>query len=195
MDDLLARAQAWMAEVHPHARHLERTHDWLLVLDPDANQATRIAAAVHDVERAYPVEESARWDSARDWASPQYNHWHQERCADITAAWLRDRGADDALISETAAIVRVHEVGGWREADLVQAADSLSFLETMVPLLLRWAERGYADNAVAKLHHSIDRIAPYLDRARTLGAPLLDAALVELARARDRITARIPEVP
>ena len=41
--------------------------------------------------------------------------------------------------------MRVHEEGGWREADVLQAADSLSFLETMVPLVLGWSERGYAD--------------------------------------------------
>ena len=49
---ILERAQQWMAEVHPHARHLERTLDWLLVLEPDAAEAARIAAATHDVERA-----------------------------------------------------------------------------------------------------------------------------------------------
>ena len=30
---ILQRAQEWMAEVHPHARHLERTLDWLVELE------------------------------------------------------------------------------------------------------------------------------------------------------------------
>jgi len=34
---ILERAQEWMADVHPHARHLERTLDWLLELDPQAS--------------------------------------------------------------------------------------------------------------------------------------------------------------
>ena len=34
VSEVLDRAQAWIAEVHPHARHLERTLDWLLELDP-----------------------------------------------------------------------------------------------------------------------------------------------------------------
>jgi hypothetical protein len=183
--ELLARAQAWVAEVHPHARHMERAHDWLLELDPGASEGMRIAAAVHDIERAYPVPESARWDTARDWSSEEYNHWHQDRCADVAAAWLREQGADESLVAEVEALVRVHEDGGWHEADLVQAADSLSFLETMTPLVLGWVERGYGENADAKLHHSVDRIAPDLARARELGAPMLEDALAELARVRE----------
>ena len=129
---ILERAREWVAEVHPHARHLERTLDCLLELDPGASEAARIAAVTHDIERAYP-DDSAGWDSARDWDSPEYNRWHQDRCADIVASGLRERGAPDALADEVAGLVRVHEDGGWPEADLVQAADSLSFLETMVP--------------------------------------------------------------
>jgi hypothetical protein len=185
VNGLLQRAQAWVAEVHPHARHLERTHDWLLVLEPGATEGMRIAAAVHDIERAFPVPESARWDSARDWSSEAYNRWHQDRCADIAARWLREQCAAEPLVEEVEGLVRVHEDGGWREADLVQAADSLSFLETMVPLVLKWVQRGYAADAEAKLHHSVDRIDPALPRARELGAPMLEDALRELARVRD----------
>ena len=78
MSELLERAQAWVAEVHPHARHLERTVDWLLELGPQASEAARVAAATHDIESAYPDEASA-WDSARDWDSVEYNRWHQDR--------------------------------------------------------------------------------------------------------------------
>jgi len=92
----LERAQQWMAEVHPHNRHLERTLDWLLVLDPGASEAARIAAATHDVERAYP-DGDAPWDSARDWDSVEYNRWHQDRCADMIGPGLRDRGASAEL--------------------------------------------------------------------------------------------------
>jgi hypothetical protein len=185
--DLLARAQAWVAEVHPHARHLERAHDWLVELDPAASEGARIAAAVHDIERAYPVAESERFDSARDWNSDAYNQWHQDRCADIAAAWLREQGAAEPLVAEVEALVRVHENGGWREADLLQAADSLSFLETMVPLVLKWVQRGYEDNAALKLRHSVDRIAPDLKAARELAAPMLADAERRLAETRREV--------
>ena len=178
MSELLERAQAWIAEVHPHARHLERTLDWLLELDPGASEAARIAAVTHDIERAYP-DDAARWDSARDWDSPEYNRWHQDRCADIVASGMRERGAPDALADEVAGLVRVHEEGGWPEADLVQAADSLSFLETMVPVIVGWVESGRAprERAAGKLEHSVERISPDLPRAREIGAALLSPAL------------------
>jgi kynurenine formamidase len=183
---LLERARAWVAEVHPHARHLERTLDWLLVLAPDASEAARIAAVTHDIERAYP-DASAGWDSARDWDSPEYNRWHQDRCAEIVAAGLRERGAEEALTAEVAGLVRVHEDGGWHEADLVQAADSLSFLETMVPLIAGWVESGKAprERAAGKLRHSVERISPDLPRAREHGERLLAPALSRLRAAND----------
>jgi kynurenine formamidase len=178
---MLELAQEWIAEVHPHARHLERTVDWLLALEPGASEAARIAAATHDIERAYP-DDSAGWDSARDWDSPEYNRWHQDRCAKIVADGLRERGATEELTREVAGLVRVHEDGGWPEADLVQAADSLSFLETMVPLVLGWVESGRAprERAEGKLRHSVERISPDLPQARELGEALLAPALSRL---------------
>jgi len=181
MTELLERCRAWMAEVHPHARHLERTLDWALELDPGASEAVRIAAVTHDVERAYP-DGSARWDSARDWLSPEYNRWHQDRCADMVAAGLRERGADEALTREVEGLVRVHEDGGWPEADVVQAADSLSFLETMVPLLLGWVREGRAarEQAEGKLRYSVDRIGAGLPEARERAEALLAPALTRV---------------
>jgi kynurenine formamidase len=186
MTEVLERARQWMADVHPHARHLERTLDWLLVLDPDASEAARIAAATHDIERAFPDGDTP-WDSARDWDSVAYNRWHQDRCADMIGPGLRERGASVALADEVAGIVRVHEDGGWREADLVQAADSLSFLETMVPLVVAWVESGRAprERAAGKLCHSVDRISPDLPRAREIGEALLAPALSRLRAAND----------
>ena len=94
-----------------------------------------------------------------------------------------------ALADEVEALVRVHEEGGWHDADVLQAADSLSFLETMVPLVLGWSERGYADNAAAKLRHSLERIAPELTPARAARRPARRARAGRAARrrrARDR---------
>ena len=188
MSELLPRARAWVQAVHPHARHLLRTEDWLLALAPGGGEGLRLAAVLHDIERAFP-EPEATWESARDWDSPAYNRWHQDRCADIAAGWLREQGAPDRLVAEVDGLVRVHEDGGWREADLLQAADSLSFLETMVPLVVGWVESGRAprERAAAKLRSSIERMHPALDHARELGAPMLRDALAAVERAREEV--------
>jgi hypothetical protein len=181
VSDLVARAQAWVAEVHPHAEHLERTLHWALELDPQASEALRIAAVTHDIERAFP-DNAAGWDSPRDWDSPEYNRWHQDRCAELVERRLRSQGADEGLVSAVGDLVRVHEEGGWPEADVLQAADSLSFLETMVPVVIAWVRDGRApvERAAGKLHHSVERIAPDLQRARSLAEPMLEQALGRL---------------
>src|SRR3954447_19033146 len=115
MTTLLPAARAWVEDVHPHARHLLRTEDWLLELEPAAGEALRLAAVLHDIERAFP-DAGAAWDSSRDWGSPAYNRWHQDRGAPTAARWLRERGAGDALGGEVDALIRVHEDGGWPEA-------------------------------------------------------------------------------
>ncbi len=51
----------------------------------------------------------------------------------MVAAWLAEQGAPADVAARAEALVRVHEEGGDPEADVLQAADSLSFLETMVP--------------------------------------------------------------
>jgi hypothetical protein len=184
MSELLVAARAWVDDVHPHARHLLRTEDWAVTLDPRASERLRLAATLHDIERAFPDPE-ATWDSARDWDSPAYNRWHQDRCAEIAGRWLREQDAGAELADGVEALVRVHEEGGWPEADLLQAADSLSFLETMVPLVVGWVVDGRAqrERAEGKLRNSVERMAPGQERARVLAAPYLDAALGELAAA------------
>jgi hypothetical protein len=177
MSDLLPRARAWVADVHPHARHLLRTEDWLLELDPGASEALRLAAVLHDIERAFP-DTSGRWDSSRDAGTADYNRWHQDRCAQIAGDWLEEQGAAAALADEVRALIRVHEEGGWPEADLLQAADSLSFLDTMVPLVQGWTR----DAAEAKLDSSVERMNAGLTRARELAAPLHAAAMQAVAR-------------
>jgi hypothetical protein len=175
----LPAARAWVEEVqHPHAQHLLRTEHWLLELEPDASEALRLAAVLHDIERAFPDRE-AGWDSSRDGANPEYNRWHQDRCAEIASEWLREQGAAEPLVAEVDKLIRVHEEGGWREADLLQAADSLSFLETLTWLMKRWPRA----NAEAKLDASVDRINPSLPRARELAEPLREAAKSALVTA------------
>jgi hypothetical protein len=186
MSELLARARDWVDAVHPHAPHLLRTEAWALELEPGAGEGLRLAAVLHDIERAFP-DDGLGWDSARDWDSPDYNRWHQDRCAEIASAWLRDQQAPDALVAQVDALIRVHEEGGWREADVLQAADSLSFLETMVPLVVGWVQRGRAsrERAAAKLRNSVERMAPGMDRARELAAPYLETGLRAVAGARE----------
>ncbi len=118
-----------------------------------------LAALLHDIERAVP-DPGSPFDSARDWSLDAYVDYHQGRSAAHLARWMAERGAAPDEIAAVVALVAVHERGGWPEADLVQAADSLSFIETLGPLLREWVATGRSTQAgaLAKLDFMWDRI-------------------------------------
>jgi hypothetical protein len=167
---------------HPHGRHLVRTLDWLDALAPGSRRALRLAALLHDIERAYPDPVSP-FLSGRDWAFEVYVDYHQGRCARLLTRWLAGHGAEPALIADAVAVVAVHERGGWPDADLLQAADSLSFIETMSPLVLRWIAEGTTsrESGLEKMRAMWDRIQ--VEEARTQGGELYERVMRELERA------------
>jgi Domain of unknown function (DUF4202) len=161
-----------------NGRHLTRTRDWLLQLDPDAAEALRIAALTHDVERSIPGGPVQRADRpANDRA---YRDTHAARSAEIVSAWLAGQGAGAELISNVADLVRMHEWGGSPSANLLQAADSISFLETTAPLARIWIkDRGYTrQRSEQQFNWMLTRIQ--LPEARRIAQPLFDAAMAAL---------------
>ena len=90
----------------------------------------------------------------------------------------RPTGAQEDLANEVEALIRVHEWGGSPDADLVQAADSLSFLETNVDLMLGFARTGkYPKAEVAlKIDAMYERIQ--LPDGERAGAPHVGAGEV-----------------
>ncbi|MBD0289731.1 MAG: DUF4202 domain-containing protein [Thermoleophilia bacterium] len=172
---LEARAEELVRTLR-NGRHLLRTRDWILTLEPKARIGLRLAALLHDVDRATVgiprAEQVASWDDRDALAE------HAERAAALAARWLRAEGAAEPLARDVAALVRRHEVGGTDDADLLQAADSLSFLE--VNPAASWVNDGLADRAEAerKLRWMYERVA--IPAASEQGRALLQAALAQL---------------
>ena len=161
-----------------NARHLLRARDWLVVLEPAASEAARIAALTHDCERAFPG--GPRWSADDEPDDRVYRDMHARRSADIAAAWLREQGADDLLVDRVHGLVLDHEWGGSAEADLVQAADSLSFLEVQGDLFAEWVAEGRCSpqRAIEQFRWMHDRIR--VDRARPIASSLLATVEKEL---------------
>ena len=177
------RALAWI-EPYWNARHLVRTRDWLLELEPDAGEAARLAALTHDMERHFPggpEQDLSVWPDEQ--GEQTYRRLHSERTAEIVGAWLRDHGADDHLVSDVQRLIVAHETGGAPDEDLLQAADSLSFLETNGDVLARWYTRGRCSRARAKAQARwmFERIK--IDRARELARALFEEAIAVVDRA------------
>ena len=55
MTALLTAARAWVDEVHPHARHLLRTEDWAVTLDPGASDALTFPSRVTPQRLSLPL--------------------------------------------------------------------------------------------------------------------------------------------
>jgi len=175
------RARAWVAP-YWNARHLERTLDWLLVLAPAASEALRLAALTHDIERHFPGGPEFEPGSM----SPHdegYRRAHSERSARIVGEWLEGEGAPEALVARVRELILVHEIGGGVEGDVLQAADSLSFLETNAALVRSWYTDGRCSAERAKAQHArmYERIR--VERARELAVPLYEEALAAVDRA------------
>jgi hypothetical protein len=169
VDRLELAALEWIAP-YWNATHLVRTRDWLLELQPRAGLALRLAALTHDIERHFPG------GPAPDPLDPDYARRHAERSAEIVEHWLEEQGTDEKVVAEVSRLIAAHELGGWPEADLLQAADSLSFLEVNATRPAVWVRSGACDRSVAraKLRRTYDRIG--VQAARAPGAALLEDA-------------------
>ena len=178
---LEGRALAWIAP-YWNQHHLIRTRDWLLELDPDASQALRLAALTHDMERHFPGGPSPDLSAAPE-EDMEYCRAHSERSARIVSEWLRGEDAEAGLVEDVERLILVHEVGGTADEDLLQAADSLSFLETNRDLVASWFTGGRCSRERAKAQHRwmFERIK--IEGGRELARPLYEEALAVVDRA------------
>lgn len=186
---LRERAFSWL-EPYYDREHLTRASDWMLVLAPDAPEHLVMAALMHDLERSVPG--GPVLDMAADpWDDRAYNDAHTARSAVIVARWLEDEGARPELVAAVGQPIREHEFGGSPEGDLMQSADSISFLETNSPLVAGWAIDGRCsiDKAREKLTWMGGRVR--LERGRTIASAYLQRCLEEFnQRTESKETAR-----
>ena len=178
MSSLVEAASRWVVEKYPYnSYHLLKSLEWVDRLAADATLAVRLATLTHDMERAFPGPDQP---VAKSFLDQEYYALHSARSARIVGEWLRANGAEEALVRDVEALIRVHEVGGWREANLVQAADSLSFLETNIDLFLNMVRSGKRtiDEVREKFDYSLDRIQ--IADATELARPLYREAIERL---------------
>lgn len=174
---LIALGRQWVVENYPYNRtHLLKSLEWLDRIAPDASEAVRIATLTHDMERAFPGPDAipiVMNDRA-------YEKAHSDRSARIVGAWLRNNGADAAFVRQVETLVRVHEWGGSPDANLIQAADSLSFLETNIDLMLGFVKSGKYSIAqvAAKFDQTYDRIQ--VASAKEIARPMWQHAKARL---------------
>ncbi|HXE62757.1 MAG TPA: hypothetical protein VN519_04420 [Bryobacteraceae bacterium] len=176
---LIEAAKRWVIGKYTYNNfHLVRALEWLDRLAPGSSEAARLATLTHDMERAFPGPDQPVMTALDD---PAYMVLHSERSARIVGAWLRENGADEDLARGVERLIEFHEFGGWPEANLVQAADSLSFLDVNVDLFLNMARSGKRTirDVRNKFDYSYDRIQ--VPEAKALALPMLEKANEKLA--------------
>lgn len=152
-------AIAWLDGFY-QLEHLLSARAWTIRLMPQASDALRFAALVHDAERFFPGGPSGTPQGGFD--NPDYLFAHSIRSADIVEAWLTERTPqpDDAFVRRVRALILRHEIGGDPEEDVLQAADSLAFLDSFDWLVVDWVRSGNYDvaGALTKLDWMMARI-------------------------------------
>lgn len=189
--ELRSRAFDWLADYHDR-EHLLRAGDWMLHLAPDAPEYLVLAALTHDLERAVPGGPVRDWVNVT-WDDEGYNRAHCDRSAEIVSNWMAEQDAPSEWVDQIRQPIREHEFGGSGEGDLMQAADSLSFLECNARLVAGWVIEqacGY-DKGIEKLRWMRDRVR--LGRARDEARRLFDLAVSEVDRRVERARHGIPD--
>jgi len=132
-------------EGRDHPRELifaRRVHDWLLRLEPAASEAVRLAARGHTLRR---------WEIPRDRYPSDTAGYHAWRAATAAhsagavEALLRPLNCPDELLRRVGRLIRKELPHGDTDAQLLEDADCLAFLELkLADYLDRWDDEQLA---------------------------------------------------
>ena len=190
---LIETTTKWVLDKYIYnSLHMVNSLEWLDRIAPGSPEAVRLATVTHDMERAFPGPDQPVWNGDEDY---DYYVAHSNRSARIVGEWLREQQCGAEFIRQVEELIKVHEFGGWPEADLVQAADSLSFLDVNVELFLGFAQAGKfrADQVKAKFIYSHDRIR--IPWVQELAKPMMDRAVERLEAQMQGLELPVPDKP
>ncbi len=183
MSDLFTITREWVKESFGEDKmpHFDRTVYWVEQFKPNADEAFRIAAIAHDMERPFRTgsyEEKIK-NSEKGYADDGHLKHHQEEGARLVAEFLKKHQADDRLIDRVSELISKHEVGGNEDQTILKDADSVSFLETQIDGFLKNKVPQVGKEKVRdKFNWMFERITS--DEAKAIARPLLEQALQKL---------------
>ena len=145
------------SEVQEDRRHAENTVEWLVRLRPYANLALLLAALGHDIDRATP--DRIRREAFDDFSA--FKTAHAERSASLLANIFSECGIEEAIAQEACRLVRLHEVGGDPDFDLLRDAVSLSYFDVYLPFY--YQREGY-EASLRRCLWGLRRLSPIARR-------------------------------
>ena len=118
------------SQVPEDSIHSQNTLEWLLKLKPDAEDALKIAALGHDIERAIEHRKIKR----KDYKSyDKFKKAHALNSAKILKEVMKKWKVKKEFIEDVFFLVSHHETGGNRRVEVLKNADSISFFEVNLP--------------------------------------------------------------
>ena len=138
--------------------HSQSVLSIVLRLKPDADNALKIAALSHDIDRSIP-ERRVHPEEFKDYN--EYKRKHSERSAEIVVEIMRKCDCDISIIEKTKFLIENHEVGGSGDVEILKEADSISFFQDN----LIYYQKKYPDYFKDKIRFMYKRLSP---RARLL---------------------------
>ena len=107
--------------------------DWwnsYLKLKPDADDALKIAALGHDIERAIEHRKVKRKDYR---GYDEFKEAHALNSARILEEIMKECNVRKELINDICFLVSYHEIGGDKRVNVLRDADSISFFHVNLP--------------------------------------------------------------
>ena len=112
-------------------KHSKNTLKWVLKLKPDADEALKIAALGHDIERAIKQRKVNRSDYK---SYDEFKKAHALNSANILVEIIKEYNVSEELIDEIFFLVKNHETGNGKKTDILKYADTISFFQVNLPL-------------------------------------------------------------
>ena len=102
----------------------------MLKLENDADDALKIAALGHDIERAIEAQKVKR-SNYKDF--DKFKQVHALNSAKILAEILTKYDINQKLVDDILYLVSHHEIGGDKRSDVLRDADTISFFHVNLP--------------------------------------------------------------
>jgi hypothetical protein len=154
--------------------HSKNTLEWLLRLKPDADEALKVAALGHDIERAIEERKVKREDFS---SFDEFKKAHALNSARIMAEIMAECTIGKKLADDIFSLVAHHETGGDEMAEVLKEADTISYFDVNLPLYYArhsveetkrralWGYKKLSANlkeVVAKMNYSDKKLASLL---------------------------------
>jgi len=136
MDKIIAELKKKIIEIIKKSNnpedpiHAKNTLEWMIKLEPQADEALKIAALGHDIERSISKRKIKR-ENYKNYE--EFKKAHALNSAEVLNKLMETFKVKKELREEIFYLVNHHETGGNKRANLLKNADSLSFFQVNLP--------------------------------------------------------------